>query len=479
MKTSSLYYVPLLFILKTTSAQLPKVAIVGSGIGGSSCAHFLRELMQDKIDIDVYEADQIGGRLATRDYKGSAYEVGGCVIHSRNKYMSGFRDKFELEETKDRSEYSIGIYDENGIEFISSEWKFVTLAKMLLRYGLSLFRLDTFVETMLNEFDRLYEIQNRGESFETVEDLLGAASPNFLKYLNIDSENGFAKIAEINDVTINDLVRGSLRVNYGQSTNVHLFVGSVSVAGMTGKLWSIEGGNKRIPELLIKNSGANFINNEVTRIKFNRTDETYTVYSTNKETGAEISNIYNVVVLAHPITDDCKTPIEFVDFPHPIKVKGSYHRTVSTIISGNLNGTYFGIKEKKTPDLVINNDVSKVINSVGRITPCTNSESGESNVWKVFSKRPLTESELDDLFYERGQCAVVDWLAYPQYNDLGITSKFILNPRLYYINAIEWAASAMEMSVIGAKNVALLISKEYSGRVKKAKVVERKKRNEL
>ena len=60
----------------------------------------------------------------------------------------------ELKETKDRSEYSIGIYDQNGIEFISSEWKLVTLAKMILRYGFSLFHLDSFVEKMLDEFDR-------------------------------------------------------------------------------------------------------------------------------------------------------------------------------------------------------------------------------------------------------------------------------------------------------------------------------------
>ncbi|XP_065201064.1 prenylcysteine oxidase 1-like isoform X2 [Planococcus citri] len=435
--------------------------------------------MGDTVKIDVYEADKIGGRLATRDYKGGTYEVGGCVIHSRNKYMSYFRDKFELEETKERSEYAIGIYDQNGIEFISSEWKLVTFAKMLLRYGYSLFKLDSFIETMLDEFDRIYELQLQGKSFETVEDLLGSASANFLKYLNIDSEDGFSKIAGINEVTINDLVRGSLRVNYGQTTNVHLFVGSVSVAGMTGKLWSIEGGNKKIPELLIKNNSVNFIHNKVIRIIFNDENETYTVESINQKNGDELSNTYKFVVLAHPITDDCKDPIEFINFPNPIKVKGKYHRTVSTILAGNLNGSYFGIKEKKVPDLVINNDVSKVINSVGRINPVSTSKLSESNVWKIFSKRPLTETELDDLFSERSPCSVVDWLAYPQYTDLGVSSKFILHPGLYYINAIEWAASAMEMSVIGAKNVALLISKELSIQVENEKNFMKNERNEL
>lgn len=67
---------------------------MGSGIGGSSCAHFLRELKGEKVEIDVYEAANIGGRVSTREYKGATYEVGGCIIHSKNKYMNGFREKF-------------------------------------------------------------------------------------------------------------------------------------------------------------------------------------------------------------------------------------------------------------------------------------------------------------------------------------------------------------------------------------------------
>lgn len=69
-------------------------AIVGSGIGGSSCSYFLRDIMKDGIDIDLYEANEIGGRLATVKYEDKIYEVGGCVIHERNKYMNTFQEKF-------------------------------------------------------------------------------------------------------------------------------------------------------------------------------------------------------------------------------------------------------------------------------------------------------------------------------------------------------------------------------------------------
>lgn len=70
------------------------IAIVGSGIGGSSCSYFLRDRLRDDIDIDLYEANEIGGRLATVEYEDQMYEVGGCIIHERNKYMNTFREKF-------------------------------------------------------------------------------------------------------------------------------------------------------------------------------------------------------------------------------------------------------------------------------------------------------------------------------------------------------------------------------------------------
>ncbi len=49
-----------------------------------------------------------------------------------------------------------------------------------------------------------------------------------------------------------------------------------------------------------------------------------------------------------------------------------------------------------------------------------------------------------------------DWLAYPVYNPPEECPSFVLDSGMFYINGIEKAASAMEMSAIGGKNVALL-----------------------
>lgn len=66
-------------------------AIIGGGIGGTSCAYFLREIFKDLAKIDVYEGNKVGGRLATVVMNdGNEYETGGSIIHQRNKYMSDF-----------------------------------------------------------------------------------------------------------------------------------------------------------------------------------------------------------------------------------------------------------------------------------------------------------------------------------------------------------------------------------------------------
>jgi hypothetical protein len=54
------------------------------------------------------------------------------------------------------------------------------------------------------------------------------------------------------------------------------------------------------------------------------------------------------------------------------------------------------------------------------------------------------------------------WMAYPQFSPPEQYSPFVLAPGLYYNNAIENFASAMEMSAIAARNSALLASQHLA-----------------
>ncbi len=68
-----------------------RVAIIGSGIGGSSAAYFISNSLGGKVDIDVFEkSGKVGGRMAVLELDGEFYEAGGAVIHESNKYMNDF-----------------------------------------------------------------------------------------------------------------------------------------------------------------------------------------------------------------------------------------------------------------------------------------------------------------------------------------------------------------------------------------------------
>lgn len=53
------------------------------------------------------------------------------------------------------------------------------------------------------------------------------------------------------------------------------------------------------------------------------------------------------------------------------------------------------------------------------------------------------------------------------YISVSLLGDFELDQNLYFINNIEWAASAMEMSAVGAKNVANLAYNSWADRVVK------------
>ena len=88
-------------------------------------------------------------------------------------------------------------------------------------------------------------------------------------------------------------------------------------------------------------------------------------------------------------------------------------------------------------------------------------------VYKLFSRREFTSAELDTMFTDITFTRSLPWLAYPSYSLNDDFSLFELMPGLYYQNRIEWAASAMEMSVIAARNVANLASNYINDAQKK------------
>ena len=166
--------------------------------------------------------------------------------------------------------------------------------------------------------------------------------------------------------------------------------------------------------------------------------------------------------------------INFKNFPPSAQLSfpQKFHRTVATFVTGYPNITKFGYDNLNDfPEALFTSATDLFFNSIGKQSPVdfrmSELESKKEGVpiYKVFSQKPLSQDQLNDIFSSIESTKDVDWTAaYPHYssNEKELP-PFQLHPGLFYINAIEIASSAMEMSAIGGKNVALLLYNIWLG----------------
>ncbi|XP_013859270.1 prenylcysteine oxidase 1 [Austrofundulus limnaeus] len=459
------------------------IAVVGAGIGGTAAAFYLRQEFGPAVKIDVFEPDAVGGRLATVKIGEFEYETGGSVIHPLNLHMKHFIEKLGIPSRKNLPS-KMAIFDGKELVFEESDWFIVNFFRMLWRYGFSFLRMQMWVESVLDKFMRIYQYQQFGYSFTTVERLLHAmGGDSFLTLMNQTLEE--AMMGEgFSQVFINDIVAPVTRVNYGQSVRINGFVGAVSLAGADSGLWAVDGGNKRVCTGLLYNSKSELIPAKVTsisvKVRPSKKGSSVSLYEVNYvgDSGSAHS-LYDIVVVATPLHQG-KSDITFSGFapPIPSHYPGLYHQTVATLVHGKLNVSYLGTSEPASDftvsEILTTDSKGCTINSLGCLDPVhipngyRRPSAGHSAVWKVFSPQPLSPEQLREMFLSYDSVSEARWLAYPTYRPPHRkTPPFILHDRLYYLNAVEWAASAMEMSAIAARNVALLAHHRWHQQVTK------------
>lgn len=442
----------------------PRVAIIGGGIGGASASHFLTELLNNTVDIDLYEAQTIGGRLATVKIDNKEFEAGGSIIHPKNKYMQKFVKLVGLEHNLLGNE-NIGIWDGDQFLYKDSRYYIVSLARLLYRYGLQPLELKWYVDKTLEDFVKIYALQDAGKSFGNINALLSAMNKDFPKLLKISLKdqllrNGFTQRL------IDELAQAATVINYGQETTVmQSFVGLVALAGIDGNLWSIKGGNKQVPEHLIyRNRNVNVIPSRVTKVRYvadQNTKQNYELTYANKDSNDSMTSNYDIVIIAAPLTSEQRLSMEFIEFPDSIAIPGSYQTTYATFVQADLNPKYFGLQERLDSILSCAPNKTK-ISSVGKVDSVDGgSTETTSRVWKVFSRKSLESTLINEMFSNVIEKREIAWKAYPHYTTDVPFGNFRLHDALYYVNAIEWAASAMEMSAIGGRNVAILAHDDF------------------
>ncbi|MCI4388505.1 hypothetical protein PGIGA_G00086890 [Pangasianodon gigas] len=456
-----------------------KIAIVGAGIGGTSAAYFLRQEFGPGVKIDVYEAGTVGGRLATENIDGHDYETGASLIHPLNLHMKHFVDRLGL-SFRAGVPSKMAIFDGKGLMFEESDWFIVNFLRMLWHYGFNSLRMHMWVEGILDKVMRIYQYQQFGYSFSSVERLLHAMGGNeVLALLNQTLEE--AMLAQgFSQAFINEIVTPISRASYHQSVRLHAFVGSVALSCADSGLWAVDGGNKRVCSGLLYHSKAELIPARVTNIAIKtRPSKSGTIanfYEVNYvgDSGSAHS-LYDIVILATPLHQGL-SDISFSGFSPslPSHFPGAYHQIVTTLVLGRLNVSYLDARRNPSEffvsDILMTENENLGIASLNSLDPVhitpgySRPPASQTAVWKVYSTEPLTEEQLRMLFVSRERVVEKSWLACPSYRAPERQApSFILHHNLYYLNPIEWAASSMEMSALSARNAALLASHRWHG----------------
>ncbi|XP_066933651.1 prenylcysteine oxidase 1-like isoform X2 [Clytia hemisphaerica] len=441
-----------------------RVAVIGSGIGGASATHFLRKSLGETVQIDVFEkSDHIGGRLHIVTIDGQSIESGGTIIHSSNKYTVDFVKDLGLGTNVAMSNERLGIYNGKEFVFVETSTSWWNGIKMIWRYGFfSLKNMSDALSKMLTDFVSVYQIQDEGKAFKTVPDLLKALGGDYFVECTDKTSRQIMKEKGVGDELINELLTAVSRNNYGQSTDeINGFTGYVSLAGAQGgSLWNVEGGNYHVPQRLLQKSKAEVhINTKITSIK-KHIDESSGKIAYYLE-GAGNETPYDAVIVAAPleIPSYFITCAECKDWPKQSDM-GRYQQTIANFIHKPVDYKYFGYKSaEKLPDIIFTTEEESLNFTTIEPHGNVNGDPIKPPVYKVFSRKPMTSEMINQLFITGSQTpeyTSVNWLAYPHYSPPEKFLPFELDEGVFYVNAIERAASAMEMSAIGGRNAALL-----------------------
>uniref|UniRef100_A0A8C3MJV4 Prenylcysteine oxidase 1 n=1 Tax=Geospiza parvula TaxID=87175 RepID=A0A8C3MJV4_GEOPR len=355
-----------------------------------------------------------------------------------------------------------------GEEFVfeESSWSFINLLKLLWHYGLNPLRMSMWVEDILDKFMRWVGVLRGEEEGKDLKDTSFHGQGHLPLSLVAPScvQPGFSQ------KFINQVVCPAMRVNYGA-----FLAGAVSLAGVQSGLWSVKGGNKLVCSGLIYSSKAEVIPGTVVSIepktRHQRGDPVKLYEVTYNTSSGLTGDTYDIVVIAAPFGRKMAN-ITFRNFDPPIpEFPNPFQQIFTTLVHGRLNTSFFGYQDPQAFHLgaIFTTDNPKLfINSLTLESPVGDTGTGgelplPSAVWKVFSNEELSKEQLSLLFSSYDSVKVKPWLAYPQYSAPEKFPPIVLHEQLYYLNGLERAASAMEMSAIAARNAALLAFHRWHG----------------
>mmetsp|Transcript_7860 Transcript_7860/g.11658 ORF Transcript_7860/g.11658 Transcript_7860/m.11658 type:complete len:500 (+) Transcript_7860:35-1534(+) len=433
-----------------------QIGIVGSGIGGSGTAVFLKDLLGDFVNITVFEqSDRIGGRTKAFLFDGfveeDAVDVGATSIIMENRYMRDLirRYSFSFNPSYDTQTF---VYDKslNKVVFQDDVHPLRSLLSLLSHYFFDLLRVFYEIKlSMLRRFHRIYTLQASLFTFESYEDLFAEVGLFDLTQQTFDAYMK-PRLGSLYD----HLAIPILRVNYLQNGSVSAFVGGVSTSALVSSFKTLKEGMSSIASENLKAAQATVrLNTKVTSIKRHQVS-----FSVQKQ--HDVAR-FDKVVLAAPLFESNIHLSKPLTYNLPRLPYQTVHVTIVCGVFKSNNSIFPNLSTSPYPIELITTDATTnefSIVSISLKKPSL-SRPGEF-IYKIFSFRPVDSVVLDDLF-EFSRVWRHSWKAYPFLPPQTQKNHPIrLDSSTYYVNALEQYISTMETELIAAKNVALMLAKD-------------------
>lgn len=451
------------------------VAIIGSGLGGSGVSYYLNNLqLKDskgkKLKIYLYEQTcRIGGRSHSIKFQGKDYEVGRYFIHTRNVLANEIVEKLGLSKRQSRYYHrelpktKLGIFDSQVCTIKEEDNILFTVFNFIAHYGFNLFTFHQLVSTKLDQIDRIYSKMNE-RAFRSVRELLSVIDDSILNMTDMTTYDYFNSFS-IEETIINELANAATLFYYGQDVNkVHALAGVIALTGIdiTGNVWTVDGGIEKLALKMAEASEASIILNTAIDKVYTNQNESYSLVDAH---GGQ--RTVDAVIIAHPLATSGLLFYQASKFAKDnilAEKKKKYTHLVTTLVSGErkLVDSFCS-----TMDLIVCKE-DYLFHSISFTLPvdslvhdtCSNFS---CLAYKLVSKDEISNELLGYLFNQVEEVQSFPSDSCPSYNvdqiSLGQGARFKLQDGLYYVNAIEWAASSIEMTLIGAKNVASLVER--------------------
>ena len=236
-----------------------------------------------------------------------------------------------------------------------------------------------------------------------------------------------------------------------------------------GHLWSVKNGNHQVPEILIKSACANLnLNTCIKSVTKTLNLDGRPVFTLQTDSSLDsrvedCEKTYDAVIVAVPLdVPSCYINFDSCQKWPQQKQLGKYQQTITTLVQGDIRMEYFNSPSGagELSAILTTEDSKMFFSSIGSVRDIEGNKTNPTT-YKIFSREHPSEKDIHALFEIDSSntdslVKSVAWLAYPKYEPPEQFLPFHIEDGVFYVNAMERAASDMEMCALAGRNVALL-----------------------